>query len=694
MVNLKRLEYLLEKYGQQILNRDEQDREFYDFSRIPWSEWHSMREWLGLNYKFESTWYKSFYKVNEQKPDGQPLLPAFKKFCDEAVEKGPTLPNFYDENGKILFSGLSGAASISEVPIFFVDNKAILENEPGFDYLLNMVLKYYTYDSLKVALVRESEEESAPKTIYNPKLGEYEVLRSLDSATLASPAFSSLPYEFATWGNLSMLGFKDLALYPWSAYFIKNGKTYHNYLSGICKLMLLRLGLDTNNNDIGIGDSLRPVLDDMQNKMFIEKDNPWKNNFFSKDKFLQYQIADIFKKNDSLFQKAKEVADFSSLFKPVKVYSTFINDVKAGKIYRKDKQKYVYDEIEKFISGEEQNLAYIFTNIIRLLWYTSLDVNTFYDETLPKKDMRKLGLDWSIDLYKKDAFKQTEKGDSFISVWNEIVTKLKALPRKTWISFDGHGWLVSFDSRIINAQVKHLEEVERSLKSEGTFLVDGDPKVDIALLKSLGCTGIDSWKSAPLYSFYKRPRNEEQWNKLHQQDKWIKLNKIMTNLIAEKSKKEFDKQKINSLFQQAEELVKSGTLLNHREFLAKLKKVFPSDLPLPSELAEKIQKMYRGYNVRQQYKTKELIEFNRKFNGAKLKLEELKGRFKKQEQTIRDEKVKEDFEVEAGRINSLFSEISNPKSFELLYENQRKLDSINAKLEDLIHRYVPRASKG
>jgi len=99
--------------------------------------------------------------------------------------------------------------------------------------------------------------------------------------------------------------------------------------------------------------------------------------------------------------------------------------------------------------------------------------------------------------FKKSAYELINFDDqktSFISVWQEIVETLKDVikefDQKNFISFDGHGWVLSFHPYLIYLQ-------ENVAKTHGK-------QCDITLLKDLKIAGIESYLSQYLPTFYKK----------------------------------------------------------------------------------------------------------------------------------------------------------------------------------------------
>jgi hypothetical protein len=97
-----------------------------------------------------------------------------------------------------------------------------------------------------------------------------------------------------------------------------------------------------------------------------------------------------------------------------------------------------------------------------------------------------------------------------LDVWHEIIGRLEEqhLDKLNWTCFDGHGYLVSFDQKIINAQLlSMLKKVDEHNPQWGE-IGDDTCIVDIDLMSKLGFTCIESWKSSDVNVFYKRDRKK------------------------------------------------------------------------------------------------------------------------------------------------------------------------------------------
>ena len=595
MINLKRLDYLITKYGDQIL-RGEGAEQYYDFAQIPWIEWQSRRECFGEGYKHERDWYEAFGRINNKfhgKPDTYPNL---RRYLKNSIAQGPTYPHYYDENGGFRYSAQDGYA-VHFLPYLLVDKNFIYGEMPkrsDFDETVRKAIREYAdRPFLSVPLAREQKRT----IVYNPALREYEevvhLTRMVKKPLTVKPAFTSFTYPALADLGRGGLGFSHVAeIMTWNWAFeteeVRGGYAYIPYMEGLCKLLLLRLGLDENNNYIGQDHDLHPVVEDLRTIANSGANNPWNDVFLTREKFLQYQVAKIFKDDRELFKRAKVAMSFAAEMNilPWEARSEFLKGVRNGEFYRKDGGLYQIEQVKKFLPGDEQALAFYVCWMIRLLWYGSLNEKAFLGE----KDVEEGDDDDDDDdeipfqRFKEFARQQIEGQDySFLSVWHQVVEKLKTVTnRRNFVSFDGHGWLVSFDQKIINAQIRDLENWT------------GPETVDVDLLRDLRCVGIESWKSDLLKSaFYKRPRNEARWERLHKRWKKIQLRLLLYQRIIE-NKPGLAKKLVGvlHLLDQAKRAIEAGNRKLTDEFLKQLETAEREAGDILDKAAARIQELY------------------------------------------------------------------------------------------------------
>lgn len=557
MINLKKLEYLLDKYSTQ---EDTQNLASW-LKRIPKSEWFSKRQWFGLAHPYLIAWHGGFDGVNyyynfNSLNNETPKAPALRKYCEQALTKAPITPHFYNQNGQFLFHAqfwfgkakkerfrekllgvphidLASFRNFAYTPYFFIDRQAMLElklykiseelvprggllipigQDANNDYwFFNNQSKFFEKTDL-LKLNENLESFDVPdKNAYSYLLGHK--LLGFDAV------FLNLRYA---------RGFYD----PEKSSYDENTNSFFPYMNGLYKMMLLSLGLDENNNDLKADDTHYTVYKELERISNEKEDiNPWSKKYFNKENFLQYHLAEIFKQNKELFEQLKQTIDFSDL-KAWKLYTKFLDGTakqdgsRQAQIFRsRNKEKtqgtdaYVYEDVLKYIPGPEQEIACILMNYIRLLWYGTLSEKAFYNFTVPLAmttgsafvnevfiaNLQSLFTNftrWRWTDFVEGAYqKQTvtldsgSKDVSFLDTWKEIIEALKNRSnRLNWVSFDHHGWVISFDKRLVDLQ-------KDAMRSDRT-LDDLDKKLQ--LLDNLGCTGIESSHSSLFNSFYKQ----------------------------------------------------------------------------------------------------------------------------------------------------------------------------------------------
>ncbi len=372
----------------------------------------------------------------------------------------------------------------------------------------------------------QGEQKFMPKTEENKDKVNKQYDQALALADNAekkqTPLWECKAYWTTDEENKPILGFakmiRDTRLTHGFKYMISHGKEtseehiFFPYLYGLYKLLLLNIGVDANNDPIIDGHRQQKLYDALQklhNPTDPEekKDHLWSDKYLSKDNFLQYKIAEILRKNPDLFAQAQQTVDFS-LFKGWQAYRTFVSNTeyteikdgkKTGKIFpakifkdRKGKKPYKYKEVMKYIPGPYQALAYLITHKVQLLWYGTLSEEAFYEYSLPKTiPTYPNPTVWSYDDFVQKARAKNRNGISFIDTWQAIVAKIKQNPfyRKHWIGFDGHGWVVSFDKRLIDLQKEVM--TRRSPLLSWDYL-SGNRSRKFKVLDDLQCVGIDS----------------------------------------------------------------------------------------------------------------------------------------------------------------------------------------------------------
>jgi len=384
-------------------------------------DWRTSGGWLEYSVKYSKAFSEPFEKIND--PKSQKKYPNIVKFLNSVVENGPVFPHFYNKKNDFINKGLSGVDSLFLTPYFMIDVDALGKTSSDCEC-----------------------------TLFNLKKEVTDAFKGI--------SFSYFP-EGKTEGKLFV--FNDMGWY---------------------KLMFLRLGLSSENSPLNEDDSDHSIYKELDYLFNKNINNPWNSKNFTKEMFLQYELAEIFKQNRNLFEKSKLVVDF--FLTPWKAYE----NLKNGNCFRADGSPYDFNIIKEFLPGEEQILAYYFVQNLMLLWYGANSNSIFGSDGIRIPALFRL---FKRFTFSKFSLKENDNVNvfSFMDVWHEILAEFCKKSRKNWISFSGHGALISFDQDLINKQL-----------NVGTLK-------DKELLKLLQFTLIDSCFGERMNIFYKNPSESE-----------------------------------------------------------------------------------------------------------------------------------------------------------------------------------------
>lgn len=500
----------------------------YDLSKLPS---YSRADWFGILNPFEVAWFTPFGRLNFVFPEAFPNRSDYltlKDYIDNGALHGPVLPYFYTKNGKFpfggFFKGADEALQLFSLPFMLVD----LNGAENFKLkiLFNLVDVTKQFDIgefrpllLLPALQTEEDKNNGILRIFNQYKKKYEQVQEKDYIVATNTYNDPVTNEEISFDTFNISQVKNqtenftidyfyhplFKTYSYVGIYNFIGQAYRNdiseyvpYMQGIYKLILLTLGINHDNNILAVDGNATNIIDAygerdvmiaLQNICNADDNHPWNQKRFNKDMFLPYAIAEILKKNPYLTNQLKQTVDIG--FHEWEQYKKLV----SGTYYNKNNEQMTLESIAQFIPGEHQALAYMMLHNLRFLWYGSQDPKAFYAETLLK-----LPLVWTFDNFAKKAAQKkaikngVDKNASFLDTWILIRDALKKqYKRNSWMSFEGHGWVISFDPEII--------KLERS-KSK-TFYND-------KLNKLLGFAGIESFLSNELKMFYKIQQTEEE----------------------------------------------------------------------------------------------------------------------------------------------------------------------------------------
>lgn len=509
MLNLKLLELMKNEDGT------------YDVDKV---SSYSRREWMALNIPYLLKWHGIIENLNH--PLGKREYPYLIQFVESAKKYGPVFPHFYDKNGTSLLSTSmrDAVAETLQAPYLLIDYAAIkrfkftifgvpLVSMGDLGPALGLYLPIFKQKN------KTSFEISAVSGDYPHQTVRFELCGDLSRKMNLSQFSGSQYLGLNSLTNLSIVNVNFLGLDK----IVKTTGTGRGFLSdgfvdkkptefltfslGLYKFMLLTLGITdvpTTYSDV-FTDFDQEYEVRMQEEKFtavtskamqelrasIEQDpkNPWNSTYFSKENFLQHAIAQILKEDPALYEEAKVVNDF--YFRLWGTYNKYLQLMAHGECFNALHERYYTSLAKFFLPSEEYAMAYSLTQNAWLLAIGSINSSAFYkaltNDTGSFRGML-IGAIWSSfknNAYVAKSIPATGENISYMDVWKKIARKLtEKYGSKNWISFSGHGMIISFNDDLIKKQ--------KALRNE-----------DPSLLNELGFTIIDSWLGSELNTFYK-----------------------------------------------------------------------------------------------------------------------------------------------------------------------------------------------
>lgn len=440
-------------------------------------EAYTRREWFGKDFIHWQTWHSAIAACVKGK-EGT----AVQLYMNRLVQDGPVMPHFYDNKGKSILNGLYGILQAFLMPHGIID----LEGFRNFNFTCAGITltngdKLVPTLGLNVPIVRENGEyqifdrrtqqfEKLENDFFEEEKGhQYDNGRFIKFKELSEEQRQAygLPNQYRQlWLYLTnekqerALGYETIAFTSdiGSALAIGHGE-YTCYLTSIYKIMLLALGVDANNEELN-ENSTEYAIHIALKQVMQDPENPWHEDLFSKEKLLEYQIAQLFKMKPELFEETKKAVNF--LLTPWNL----VEQLKANEVYRADGTPYKWDEIKEFLPGEEQLAAYYLTLMVRSLWTGAINPEAF-DKSIGIK----IPFLWKLFRYTSHPL---------VQVWKKVVAELKSLDRESFVSFAGHGFVMDFSQTL------------QALQNGQTGVHDP------SLLRELGFAGIESWLGSQL----------------------------------------------------------------------------------------------------------------------------------------------------------------------------------------------------
>lgn len=234
------------------------------------------------------------------------------------------------------------------------------------------------------------------------------------------------------------------------------------YDVGSYQHLLFALGLDKNNRDIDETSPWYSAHQEFQAAMTENPANPYAQ--LKKENFFEYHLAKLFQQEENADLKEKVKAVLRQSFN------------KTWDFYEKSFDCYdscdpqtrlKFSEKQDFLPGEDQMLAYFLSKEMRLLWSASIGDDAIMAVTELDQELG----DFTLKILKKVINAKTLLRDaekkvrvlgntraSLFDVWQEVREKFDLMKKneledqKDFVTFSGHGFLISFDNDLIERQ--------------------------------------------------------------------------------------------------------------------------------------------------------------------------------------------------------------------------------------------------
>lgn len=519
--NLERLQLLREKG--------------YDLSALGA---YSRRQWLGEDQEMLTSWNQAIGAITSK--EGQMKYKDLYEYITSGISEGPVMPNFYDEKGKPAFSGVKGLLEFKEMPIFLINvdelQKAVVPILGGIK-TINLGEEFKPSDlGVKMGIVKDKGVYKA----YNTESKAFDPISQIPGVEITQDDKGTVitidpnieealrkKYQLPNETLIRMyknegLGFEEIGQIDELAAGLEyGGHRYVPYLTSLLKLMMLSSGvgsdnrtIDENHPEYKIFSQLRAVMETVPN-LWTDLD---------KNSMMQYHMAEIFKEDPYLKAAAEQTCDlYVGVFKNYKkmVKGAFRNAPPGADNSSDGVMKHKGKLGLDYLPGSEQMLSYAFNLRLRWLWYGMQNpkvickacginlpgsIAKIINFGLRRLAYRKHKIDYSKVEGQGGGLQHSQKM-SYVEVWQAIRAKLMERMQKLseetgepvrtdFVSFDDHGWVMSFDPVLQSMQDEKLAKKQSSL-GKGTILDD------IKVSHDLGFAGIESWWGSDMPTFYK-----------------------------------------------------------------------------------------------------------------------------------------------------------------------------------------------
>jgi hypothetical protein len=468
------------------------------------ASWYTRREWFPETYRWTKSWQEAMNKLHEQ--DG-----PFSAMQRQQLQDGIINGNIYKKNGKRVhdvLNPLEKYAKLMLYPFNFTDASRLprsLAAEQDFESFKTLPLvidegQLKCYDGSqhdycaveKEVGLHDDWDVAVPIYDYMANFLEDNIPDASSSNGVSFKYFKLNPDQkaclnlpdrcYVGFPSLSILGF-DCA---YKHRFLPDQSSKHSYyMSSLTQLILFGMGVDRENNPITEDHPDYLAYQEFHAVMDENDYNPWKLGTFNKDNFLEYHLAQLIKQDSDL---KKRMQDTVSIFFPTWEYYQ-----KVDQCFDSDRNSLA--DKKQHLMGEDQYLAYCYTQSARMLWAAATSrraLNAVLElDPATARLLRLPGMPGPNQIM--NNAKKKKHGHSFLSVWGDIKERLKQDPSvpNELVSFSSHGMVVSFEEDLLAAQ----KEVGATKQS---------------IIDSLGFAVIDSYYGDQLRPMYRQANPSEQ----------------------------------------------------------------------------------------------------------------------------------------------------------------------------------------
>lgn len=408
------------------------------------------RDWLGKGQPDFSNWIAAKNNL------------AIQRYLTEALGEAPLYPHLKDARGHNYFTSSFNPLELGERKSFgpYFLQKVATKEQSYMLPLFEQKRQYFCYDA--------DEQNYTPVRYIGSKNPEPQ------DFIFTPGQLKSLPANFRAFtlskqsGSRAFIKAVDPDFAVAGCYVPRELGTY--------KLLLLNLGLDANNAPLGAHHPDASVATELQNEM-RRANTSWNPDRCRKENLIEYVLAELFKEDPELFEKVKKHVDFY-----FKSWSRYENDL--PRLFNQNGVSFKDKDLSRYLPGKEQMLAFCLMKNVQYLWVAAISSDAFcHHMGLPSLVKYIPGIVGPSQFTKAAYIKRD--GSSFIDLWKEVQARIKAkAPEQDWVSFSGHGIVVSFDPDLQQRQN------QRSISNR-------------KLVQDLGFAGIDSLHGKVMDVFYK-----------------------------------------------------------------------------------------------------------------------------------------------------------------------------------------------